>query len=49
LNSKFSYAPEFTYEDSAKLKFGPNRVLVPPMPSSFTTLKDPAVVPVRAA
>lgn len=49
LNSKFSYAPEFAYEDSAKLKFGPNRILVPPMPSSFTTLKDPAVVPVRSA
>jgi predicted dehydrogenase len=48
LNSKFSYGPELVYEDSSKMKFGPYRVLVPPMPSSFTTLKDPAVAPVRS-
>jgi myo-inositol 2-dehydrogenase / D-chiro-inositol 1-dehydrogenase len=48
LNSKFEYAPQYTYENSAKMQFGPNRVLMPPMPGSFTTLKNPAVAPVRA-
>jgi myo-inositol 2-dehydrogenase/D-chiro-inositol 1-dehydrogenase len=45
LNSKFAYGPEQLYTDCAKMKWGETRLLRPPMPSEFNTLKDPPMVP----
>lgn len=45
LNSKFTYGPELLYTDASKMTFGDFRVLRPPMPKSFNTLKEPPVAP----
>lgn len=47
LNSKFSYGPEQLLTDCSKMQFGDFRILQPPMPSQFNTLKDPPMVPVK--
>lgn len=49
LNSKFMYGPEQLYVDASKMSYGDFRVLQPPMPSRFSTLKDPPVAPVAKA
>ena len=49
LNSKFAYAPEQLFTDVSKMSFGPFRTLKPPMPSQYSVIKDPPMVPVVSA
>lgn len=44
--SKFAYGPEQLYTNAAEMKWGDFRTLQPPMPNSFSVLKDPAMAPV---
>lgn len=44
--SKFAYGPELLYTNAAEIKWGDNRILQPPMPNSFSVLKNPPVAPV---
>ncbi len=47
LNSKFAYGPEMLYTACDKMAYGPNRVLVPPMPNQHDIFAEPPEVPVR--
>jgi myo-inositol 2-dehydrogenase / D-chiro-inositol 1-dehydrogenase len=46
LNSTFAYGPELVNQDSARMSFGPFRVLQPPVPSEHDVFKTPPMVPV---